>query len=223
MTFSNAYHGVKKIFTAELLKLIGGVCLLIAAILSVLTAGAAANGAAVGAGVSGAGTIIFMAAGFVLPIVGYIMNLVGLHQAGKDEDGFGTAFIVSIFALIIAVIAGIFTGFNLFSPIADNIATVIQRICEIVVFVLVVGGVASLAARLGKENMIGNANAVLTIYIVCWVIAILASLVDVIFGINATTATITSIASIVVAVFLIIGYIVYLVFLGEAKNMLRDN
>lgn len=223
MTFSNAYHGVKKVFTAELLKLIGGVCLLIASILGVLTAGVAADGATVGAGVSGAGTIIFMAAGLVLPIVGYIMNLVGLHQAGKDEDGFRTAFIVSIFALIIAVIAGIFTGFNIATGVADNIATVIQRICEIIVFVMVVGGVASLAARLGKENMIGNAKTVLTIFIVCWVINILASLVDLIFGVNDTTATITGIASIVVAVFSIIGYVVYLVFLGKAKNMLRDN
>ena len=223
MTFCNAYHGVKKIFTAELLKLIGGVCLLIAAILSALTIGAAADETAASAGVPGAGATIFMIAGCVLPIIGYIMNLVGLHQAGEDEDGFKKAFIVAIFALVIAVIAGILSMYNIAGPVVDNIVTVIQRICEIIVFVLVVGGVASLAARLGKENMIGNAKMVLTIFIVCWGISILASLVDVIFGINDTTAIITSIASIVVAVFSIIGYIVYLVFLGKAKNMLRDN
>ena len=223
MTFSNAYHGVKKVFTAELLKLFGGVCLLIAAVLGALAVGAAADGAATGAGVSGIGSIVFIAAGFVLPIIGYIMNLVGLHQAGKDEDGFKTAFTISIFALIIAVVAGILTAFNVGNGIADNIATIVQRICEIFIFVLVVGGVANLADRLGKTQMIGKASTVLTIFIVCWVINILASLVDVIFGVNDTTTTITSIAGIVVAVFSIIGYIVYLVFLGKAKNMLRDN
>ena len=54
--FPNAYNGVKKIYTAELLSLIGTICLLIAAILVLvgIAASTVSDGTAV-AGVVGGG------------------------------------------------------------------------------------------------------------------------------------------------------------------------
>ena len=166
MTFPNAFHGVKKVFTAEILKLIGAACLLIAAVLAVLAASAATSGSEGGAVASGLGASILLVAAAVLPIIGFIMNLVGLNQAGRDDEYFHTAFIVAIFALIIRVISGIFTLLNVGGGVADNIATFISGICEIIVFVLVVNGVLSLADRLHKSDIFGTATKLIIFFVI---------------------------------------------------------
>ena len=223
MTFPNAFRGVKKIFTAEILKLIGVACLLIAAVLTLLAAGSVAAGSDGGAVASGLGATVLLAAGAVLPIIGFIMNLVGLSQAGKDEDNFHTAFIVAIFALIIRVVSGIFTMLNVGGGVADNIANFISGICEIIVFVLVVNGVLSLADRLHKSELFGTASKLIICYVVPYGIAILAELIVIFFGVNETVATIEGIMLLVSSIFSMIAYIIYLVFLGKAKKMLCDN
>lgn len=223
MTFQNAYHGVKKIFTAELLKLIGGACALIAAILLLVTAGAAVAGSEGGFVASGLGSMVLLAAAVVLPIIGFIMNLVGLRQAGNDEENFHTAFIISIFALIIRVVSGIFTMLNVGGGVADNIATSVSRICEIVVFVLVVFGVTNLADRLHKSEILGTASTLITFYLIAFGIAIILDIVVLFFGNGENLMKIEGIMGIVSAICSIIAYIIYLVFLGKAKKLLREN
>ncbi len=56
MKFPNAYAGVKKLFTAEILSLIGVVALLIAAFAGIVTAGAA-EAEAVGVGLASLGVV----------------------------------------------------------------------------------------------------------------------------------------------------------------------
>lgn len=222
MTFQNAYQGVKKLFTAEILNLIGVACLLISAVIGLLTLSAAVAGSDGGAVASGVGTIIFLAASVVLPIIAFIMHLVGLNQAGKDEDYFKTAFIYAIFALVIRFISAIFTMLNVGNGIADNIANTFSRICEIIVFVLVVYGITNLADRLHKSEILGTASKLITLYIITYGIAIVADLI-VIFFPSETAVKIGGIMSLISAVCSLIAYIIYLVYLGKAKALLRDN
>ncbi len=103
MKFQNAATGVKRIFTAEILKLI---------------ANANSQGGTIAAGV---GTVLLIAAASILALIGGIMALVGIINASKDEGAFKTALILIIISLIAAVVGGIFY---------QN-ATV-QSICQIV-------------------------------------------------------------------------------------------
>jgi len=223
MTFQNAYHGVKKIFTAELLKLIGGACALIAAILLAVTTGAAAAGSEDAVVASGLGSIVLIAAAVVLPIIGFIMNLVGLRQAGKDEEYFQTAFIISIFTLIIRFVSGIFTMMNVGGGAADNIATSISRIGEIAVFILVVYGITNLADRLHKSEILGTASTLIIFYVIAYGLAIVLDIVVLFFGNSGNMVKIEGIMGIVSAVCSIAAYIIYLVYLGKAKKMLQKN
>ena len=223
MTFKNAYHGIKKVFTAELLTLIGTVCFLIAILLGLLFVGTVYIGSDSGAVASGIGAIVFIIGGIVLWVVGYIMNLVGLSQAGKDEDNIHIAFIVSIFVLLLRIVSGIFMLLGVGGGIADNIASTIGGVCEIVVFVLVITGVSVLANKLGKPDMVRSGATLMRMLVAVYCISILATLVVAFFGPNPTALTVCSILEAVSALFSIVGYIIYLVFLGRAKNMLRDN
>ena len=222
MTFKNALQGVKKLFTAEILNLIAIACALVAAVIGLLAVSATVAGSEGGAVASGVGTIVFLAASVVLPIIAFIMHLVGLRQAGKDEDYFQTAFIYAIFALVIRVISGVFTLLNVGNGIADNIAITFSRICEIIVFVLVVYGITNLADRLHKSGILGTASKLITLYIITYGIAIIADLI-VIFFPGETSLTIGGIMGIISAICSLVAYIIYLVYLGKAKAMLRDN
>ena len=223
MTFPNAYHGVKKIFTAELLKLIGAGCLLLLAVSAVIAAVSAAAGEDSGLLTAGILSVIFGIAGVVLPIIGYIMNIVGLYQASKDEENFKTAFAAAIIALVISAVSGIFSAVGIGAGVADNISRGVSTIMEIVILVFVVGGISALAEKLHKTEMVTMGGHILIIVIIINGLRIIADIIPMLFGANNTTTSIEGIMQIVAGICAIVGYIVYLVYLGKAKNMLRDN
>jgi len=223
MTFPNAYHGVKKIFTAEILGLIGAVCLILGSLIGVLAVVSTVAGSEGGAAASGIGTIIFLAAGAVLPIIGYIMNLVGLNQASKDDSNFRVAFMVAIISLIVLIVSAVFSVFNFGNGMADNIAKAFSIMANIIVTVYVITGISSLAEQLKKPEMVEMGRKILIFIIVINGIIMVAEILPVFFGINVTVASIEGIMGVVSAVCQFIYYIVYLVFLGKAKAMLQNN
>ena len=80
MRFPNAHNGVKKIFTAEILSLIGTVALIIAAILALAAGTMISKGTAdaeVNATVGmAAGLALFGVAGSILMLIAFIMHLI---------------------------------------------------------------------------------------------------------------------------------------------------
>ena len=123
MKFPNAYNGVKKIFTAEILSLIGTISLIIAAIL-VLATGAMVETGAADAAVNetmgmAAGFAIFGLVGSILMLVAFIMNLVGILSARKDEGLFNTALAFTIIGIVAAVLTSLFSKNELFSDFAQ--------------------------------------------------------------------------------------------------------
>ena len=225
MTFPNAYHGVKKIFVAEILSVIASACSLFAAISGLITLIAAASSTAGpdAAVAAGAGTAVFLIASTVLFIISYIMELVGLHQAGKDENNFMTAFWITIFALIMAVVTGVINAINSGNGIADDITTAFQDVVKILVFVLVIQGVSVLAEKLNNSDLQVLGTRIMYIVVVMYGISLLAKLVPAFFGISDATTTIGNVLDLVAAVLSIVSIIVYIVYLGKAKNMLQNN
>ena len=221
MKYPNAFHGVKKIFTAQLLQLIGMVCLLAAAVLGVTAVAAGlVAGSEGGVIAAGAGTAVFAIAGVVLPLIGYIMNLVGLSQAAKDEECFRIAFWCAIFILVITIVNTICTVFNWYSSM-DNVSRTVGNVMEIIIIVYVVAGISNLAGQLGRPEMIDLGTRIMILIIVMNGLAIIADLIPLIFGFNETTGSIASVMMIIAAICGIVEYIAYLVYLGRAKSMLE--
>lgn len=220
MRFPNGYNGVKKVFTAELLAMIGNVLALIAAIVGMVMLSATGDNTDAALASIGVYGIISIIAG-IIAIVATILKLVGLSQAGKDDKQFKIAFIISICALLLIVVTTIVKIF-VTSGIVDDIFDLLQRIATIVVIFLVIGGIQSFAIRLGDEKMLKKGNSIAWLIAIPYILGLLAALIGVIFGASNASTTIISVLGIVGAVLTVVGSIIYLVYLGQAKNMLAE-
>ena len=108
MKFPNAENGVKKLFTAEILQIIAAVALAAAAVMGLVTLANAANenaGATLG---FGAGTLVFSIGGAVVSLIAFILTIVGLVKASKDDDGFKTALAFIILAVVATIVGSCF-------------------------------------------------------------------------------------------------------------------
>ena len=97
MTYPNALRGVRSIFTGQILSLLSVVCLVLGIAAGIATGASLEAQSSVGMASFGILTVILFLASAVLPIIGYILYLIGLRKASKDEDTFGTAFGIAIF------------------------------------------------------------------------------------------------------------------------------
>ena len=223
MTFPNAFKGVKKIFTSELLGLIGGICAFITAILAlvaVVSIGTESEGGFIAGGVGGA---VFGVAAAVLVLIGYILKLVGMKQAGHDEDRFRQAFWIAICALVLNVVSSIFRSMNVGGGIADNIVDLFVKVASIFITVFIISGIQNLADKLGKPEIGDSGHKLLTVIVIVYILSMIVTLIPIFFGSNPATSTISGILGIVAVLLDIIAYIIFLVYLGKAKKMLKEN
>ena len=98
MKFPNAFSGVRKIFSAEIVELIGLLLLAAASIPAVILQ----SNENVSLGVAVV-ALVFGIASAVLLVIGAILNIVGLVKAGKDEANFKTALSYVVISAVLAV------------------------------------------------------------------------------------------------------------------------
>ncbi len=233
MKFPNAAKGVKKLFTAELLKLISIICLIACIICAVLVFMSAANKSDTGLGVSAVVALIFFAATNILVIISGIMMLVGLVQAGRDEGAFKSALIcilVEVAALIVASIisanssAGIGGSLDLAATGSSlSLSHLITSVATLLITVFIITGIIRLADQLNDGSVSAKGSNVLKIIVVVNVLVIIADIIAMIFGANPASAVTCGILLLVALVLQIVQYFMYLSLLSNGKNMLADN
>ena len=216
MKFSNAAKGVSKIFTAEILGLIAFVLMgigSIAVIGAAASSGDTVSNAAAGSIVGGG---ILATIGAIIMIIGAIINIVGLVQAGKDEPFFKYALYAMIIYFVVSLIISIALSA---SGSAKDYASNGGTLLNLIVNVLVIQGIINLAGRLKEREIAAKGKTLMTILIVIFALAFVASLISAIFG-GALASTIAGIIALVALVLDLIGYIIYLTLLAKAKKML---
>lgn len=235
MRFPNAFKGVSKMFAAEILKLIAtgltiatGVAGIVssAGVIKLASEGVQLTDELVASNVNVGGLVatgILGVGAMILYIIAYIMNLVGMHQAGKDEDNFRSAFGISIAVLIISIGTAVLTGLSIGGNVPENIASTARTICEIIVMILVVGGIMNLAEMCRDEKMVRFGKTVSVLILVFVIAAAVATFISIFFGRLAWAQHVEGILDIISGVALFIGYIIYIIYLGKAKKMLREN
>ena len=211
MTFPNAYDGIKKVFTSQILLLISTGCYLLGAIIAAI---GGVSGSV--AGVAGGG--VFIVGGAVLSVIALIFNLVGLSRASHDEQQFRPAFILSVISLILSIvltIVSLFTG-----SIVSTIGSLITQILGILVIRYVFTGISSLAEKLGRNDLVEYGRKLFTFICVVYCVAILMNILQLIFSSSIAMVATARVMSLLANIASIVGYILYLVYLNNAKNML---
>ena len=213
MTYPNAYKGVNQIYKAEIIAIIAALCTGIGACLAIFGVGAANVGSeAVGEGfVIGGGLLIIATA--MLMIVSYVLNIIGVGNAAKDEEAFKSAMVAIIVGIIATLVAVVFSK----SLFIAAIAQFVNRVCEILVFWFCVGGIRNLAVRLQARGMVAKADSFVRLIVGLYIASILLSLLGTFirFG-NVMTGIITMVG----AGCSIIAYLSYLSLLRGARDML---
>ena len=213
MRYPNAYKGINKIFIAEILSLISVLLVGIAAIAAAFAvAGALAEGSVAGAGdlalLGLGGVAIAGVAGAVCAIIAFILNLVGLVQAKRDETRyFSAALWCTLIALICQIIASFVPGTG------HAILTTVAGLLNIFVIIFVCKGIASLALLMQNTPVAEFSNKMSLFVAIVYAVGIIA-------GLFANTAG--AVLSAIAMILQIVGIILYLVLLVKAKGMLKQ-
>ena len=228
MRYPNAYGGVSKIFAAEIFAIIGAIVSLVGVaatiggsiiVTTLSTAPELADDALTSAGsftgvmiIGGAMTLI----GAILLIFCYILNLVGLNQAGQDDPMFKMAFLVAITVLILTIVGaviGAITQNNSFSSTMDTVST----IANLAIMLMVVDGIRRFAREFNNtviDSLGRNIEILVTIMVI----------ISIVVGFSGAVAPgAAMVLAIIAGIIKIVSYICYLVFLAKGKTLLRNN
>ncbi len=215
MRYPDAYSGIKKLFTAEILDLIVAVLGIIAGGILITNVKNAADISSADAGaVLGAGALGLIAG--IVGIVSFILQLVGLSQAGKDEKNFKNALLAALAGIVISILASAFAK----NAFLTGLFGMLRTVCNLLITLMVINGIINLARKLGNEDIERKGGNILRILVLVYVITAVIELLSGIFGKNAVRP-ITGVLSVVAGIFAVLATIFYISLLSKARKMLE--
>jgi hypothetical protein len=217
MRYPNACKGVKKVFVAEILTLLVAVFGLVGAVTAAV--GLYGQDTLPESEVEGtvlSGGALILAAG-IMGLVSMIINLVGLHQGGKDEPGMRYAFIVTLLALV-SKGAGAAINANSTSTIG-NLLDDLGGLFNFLAIVFVIASIIRLAELLGDQKMVNKGGRLNTIILFCLLASFLLEITPRIFS-GSIAENMVEVLGVAAAVCAVLGYVLYLSFLSKANKML---
>ncbi len=217
MRFENAYKGIGNIITAEVLSIIATVTGVLTAVFGAVAYAAEMEKIKEVLDYTIGGFTILGIITLVLLALSFIINIIGLSKAGKDDSEFVKA-LVEILIAVVALGAGVyFDGKN---DLIKTVCNAILSVVNTIVMMHVVNGIANLADKMFNSKMINKGKTVTIMIMVAFGLKALAEIV-LKFFFKDPKANINVILSLVSALAQIIQYLFYIGYLGKARKMLR--
>ena len=219
--FKNAYEGIKKIFTAEIIMLIASIVALVGAIVTVTADPNAVKDALNNASGTSLPTsvvilgIVALAFG-ICALVAFILNLVGLVQAKKDEANFNTALLLTIAGIVVSILSGILSKNE---SVTSFLNTAVE-LAYLLATMFIVYGIISLAKQLKNTPVETKGNKLLKLIVIVYGVGIAAKLLSAIFTAAKLDPIIIGIVGIISALLTVVSHLIYISLLSDAKKML---
>ena len=224
MRFPNAAKGVKNIFTAQILQLIGNICAVIGSIIlissgvtAVLTNGSDAG--LIAALSQAAGASIFIVAYSILGLIAFIMLIVGIVNAKKDEESFKSALICLIIGIVVPIIGVLFSRV---SRVVSSLCMSVGNLMGLFVTIFIISGIIKLADQLNRGDVSTKGSNILKMIIVIAGISLILGIVSSFMMANAAIMVTAMILIVISLVLSVIQYIMFLTLLAQAKKMLNE-
>ena len=215
MRFPNAFSGVKKIWLAEIL-------MLLAAVIGIIMVIVIANNSIVtddvivfNEGAAGTPVSILGIASAVIALLAFILNLVGLIIARKDDSGFKIALFVTILGVIASAISAIWSTNAGLVKWMDTLTTIFSMFASYYVLT----GIANLADQIPDAETKALALKSRTLVEGSFCLTVIFKLIINIFNIQ-NGSTIYTILAVVAMLLELVSYILYLRALSKGKKML---
>ena len=149
-------------------------------------------------------------------MIAYILTLVGIISAMKDEASFKTALIFAVIGLVAAGVASVFS-----TGVTGSIMQIVSNFANLMVTLYVVQGIVNLAAKLNDSDMVARGNKARWILTIAYCLPIIASLVASILAINKAGVA-AAVIGLITALLTLVAYFIYLAYLSAAKKMLAE-
>lgn len=218
MKFPNAKKGISKIFTAEILNLIAVVAGVITIILVFALAGASDSKNDAGIAASGISLVLTSIVTGVSAVIAVILMIIGTIQSARDEVSFKAIIYLTIFNVIVLVIASIFSQNTFLGSLSSVISNAVSFVCSL----LVILGIGNLAAQCHDEKVILKCGSQFRIILWIGIVALLTRF----FAIFIESMAAKALVIVLLALSLILSvvqYFMYLSLLSSAKKMLAEN
>ena len=155
-------------------------------------------------------TIILI--GPIIALVGEILVLVGLYRARMDDEGYGTAFMLSIVNIVLSIV-------GLFVPsdgLLGSLLSIISTIISLAIIYFVCSTTGNLLLSQGESALAQRGQTVWTINLVCAIVSVVLSLLMWIPLLNILAV----VGVIVVMIAELVGYILYMMVLSSSYKLL---
>ena len=219
MTFPNAADGIKKLFIAEVLALISSIAIACSVIFSkpVVSGEEVLDFAATGSEVTI--VAILLGIGGIIALIAYILQMVGIAKAAKDEETFKKALYLIIFSILFSIAGSVLAYFYPENTLLSNLGTVGTGVLDFLITFLVIGGIGMLGSKLNDEVLQDKSAKLLRIILLVIVLKVIGNIIVLIFKTNVTE-TVTTVLGVIILILTLIQYIVYLSLLTTAKRTL---
>lgn len=204
MRFPNGYKGVNKLFASEILNGAASILFFAASVIAAFTSQKTVNTAYLPA------ILIPMILVGVVGLLAFILQIVGLNQARKDNIRFRTA-IVFVCIGVVAFNAAAFTGGTL-----GNIFSSINEVCSVLISVYIILGIYDLAEIMENANVMLHGKIALFSGTAVFAVAVIARIVPVFIPRTE------NVLDVICSVTELIAYIIFLIFLSKAMKMLSE-
>ena len=148
--------------------------------------------------------------GVILCIVGPVLTAYGLFKAAGDDEGYRTAFYLTIAEVVVNLISAFFKS-----------GGIVKSLLSIVVGLAIVYYVCTTTANLlhavGQEQQSAKGRTVWLIYLICALVSVVVQILAIVPILNILAAAI----GIIMLIVQLVGYILYLVFLYKSGKALE--
>ena len=216
MRFPHARKGVRKLFLAALIQVIAAVLLFVAAVLAILSIAQADS-----TGMLATAGILTLVASFV-PFLAFILEVLGLYQAKRDDPNFAFALWVVFLTIVIGVVKTIlhFVDKN-WTDTASDILNIADHAFDTLLIALILTGISTLADKLGETGYARRGRIIRNIFVLVLATVTIMDIIVTITRQNETAAVAMSYISLVASALETIASIWYFFYLGKASRKLR--
>lgn len=218
MRYPNAAKGIKKIWIAEILGILATVLAVVLVIMvsashiDTSMSGEEAAQALETAKIAGP-VVAFGVVMMLVMLVSYILNLIGILNASKDDVGFKNALWVLLASIAFGIGAGILQNSN---PRVAHWLQVPSTLFELVVTIYVLDGIANLARNLGKNDIVDLSKQCRT-WLMCALV--LSAAAETFVAIGTQGSVLNTASGVAAGLLQIVGYVIYLRVLYKARQM----
>ena len=215
--YPNAYNGIKKIFTAEVLSLISALIGVFAAIVAVVGLQHVDTGAEdIGSASAFVGGGLVLIISGIVAIVAFILKIVGVSNAAVDEPNFKKA----SSWILAGIVCSIATSMTTDGTLLHLAASVLYTVCQLYVTMYVIDGVCSLADKIGRTDFAQKGAKIKNLILVAYIISLVITIIQGFLPESGTTTVISGILAVVSLIVIVVMYYMYLKLLSEGKKML---